>query len=184
MGAYDTGGFGTLGNSIDGLCRGLEQTRMAIEWAGVHIGASADRLHEQLSHTTTAILSSSDTLKASVDTGTNCLINALRNSDETASKNAQEIKDQIAQLSLNLAHASAELKTATLQSSRLSGRLNLLTGALVFAAILPAGAAGFQAYETKRQADVVREQFRTQSQSAVSPQTTPPQPQPVTPSKK
>jgi hypothetical protein len=169
MGLYDTGGFGTLGNNIDTFSRTLEQTRIAVERAGVHIGGAAEDLHKQLVQTTTSILSSADIIKASVENSSMWLTNALKASNETASKNAQEIKDQIAELSLNLAHASTDLQTASMQSSRLSHRLIVLTVALVFTAVVTAGATAFQAYETKRQADLIQEEFHQQLRQASPP---------------
>jgi|HubBroStandDraft_1064217.scaffolds.fasta_scaffold09537_1 hypothetical protein len=163
MDLYDIGGFGTLGEKIDTLSRTLEQTRIAVERAGVDIGHSAEALHKQLGETTTSILSSADIIKASVESSSMWLTGAMKVSNEAASKNAQEIKNQIAELSANLAHASTDLQTANAQSSRLSLRLIWLTGALFFAAIVTAGATAFQAYETKRQADLIQEQLRRQA---------------------
>jgi chromosome segregation ATPase len=191
MGLYDTGGFDTLGTTIevriselatkiDSLSLGIGQTRTTIETAGAQISSATEMVHKQLIETASSIGSSANTMKSSFENSSKWLINALKVSNETASKNAQEIRDQIGELSLNLAHASTDLQTANAQSSRLSLRLIWLTGALFFAAIVTAGATAFQAYETKRQADLIQEQLRQQSSQSPrvrpnsNPQSNPP----------
>lgn len=80
-----------------------------------------------------------------------CSIDAVKVSTETGSKNASDIQSQIADLTARLSEASIDLRSASDQSSRLS--LNWLTAALVFTALITAGATGIQAWETQRQAD-------------------------------
>lgn len=82
---------------------------------------------------------------------------------------ADQIRNEVAALASQLAEAGAELRTATDQSSRLGRTLNLLTGALVFAAVLTAGATFFQAFETKRQADLLEKQPQVQVQPPSTP---------------
>jgi hypothetical protein len=87
---------------------------------------------------------------------------ALNEASETGSHSAEEIKAEIEGLVTTLRGASAEIQAAGTQSSRLSRRLNWLTLALVFAAVITAGATAFQAYETKRQADITEKQMAVQ----------------------
>lgn len=82
-------------------------------------------------------------------------------------KSAQEIKDQIAYLASSLTSASVDLRSASTESSHLSGRLNRLTLALAFAAVLTAGATGFQAWQTKRQTDLIEQQSRRVAQPSL-----------------
>jgi hypothetical protein len=111
-------------------------------------GASASEIKGVLEHSTS-------TAKIALENSSKGLINALKVSNETTTNNAQEIKDQIADLTSKLATASTDLQAASTQSSRLSGRLNWLTAALVFTAIVTAAATTFQACQTKRQTDLI-----------------------------
>ena len=173
MGLYDTGGFDTLGNTIevkisdlatkiDSLNQAIGQTTATIEAAGAQIIKATEMVHKQLIETASVIGRSANTMKSSLENSSEWLINALKVSNETASKNAAEIKDQIADLSLNLANASTDLRAASTQSSRFSRQLNWLTGALFLAAILTAGATAFQGYWTMQQGKLLREQFEHQ----------------------
>src|ERR1035441_6973743 len=118
-------------------------------------GVSANQVTSVLEHSTS-------TVKATLENSSEWLINALKVSNETASKNAQEIKGQISDLTANLAKASIDLQAASTQSSRLSRQLNWLTGALLFAAIVTAAATAFQAYQTMRQTDFISRQQASQ----------------------
>jgi hypothetical protein len=137
-------------------------------------GASASEIKVGLEHSTLIA-------KTVLENSSNGLINALKVSNETTSKNAREIKDQIADLSSKLARASTDLQAASTQSGHLSRRLNWLTAALVFTAIVTAAATTFQACQTKRQTDIIEEQTHQQTspprpQAAPAPATPPSQP--------
>ena len=121
----------------DGLIAGAE----AIGKSTNEIGPKLDRLNKELGET-----------KAKIET-------AGKKVSDTVDLRAQEIGTDLQKLSAALAEATTEFRTASAQSSRLGGRLNLLTGALVFAAILTAGATVFQAIETKRQTDAAERQL-------------------------
>jgi Trp operon repressor len=126
---------------------------------------TAEMVNKQLTSTAATIYESANRIKETLDQSTatvkGCLenssewvINAIKRNTEITSANAKDIEEQIAQLSKALLQASGDFQTASDQSSRLGRRLNGLTAALVFAAILTAGATAFQALETKRQADL------------------------------
>ena len=89
------------------------------------------------------------------------------------------------ELTAALGQATGEFQTASTQSSQLGRRLNWLTGALFFAATLTAGATIFQAYETKRQADLIQDQLRQQKRSLPAvPKSVPESNTPGTPTQK
>lgn len=138
--------------------------RQLAETARVAEG-SANLIKGALDHATS-------TAKASIENSSEFLIAALKVNTETGARNAQEIKDQISGLTVNLAEASGKLQSAGNQSSRLGRNLNWLTAALVVAAILTAGASTFQAYETKRQADLADKQLHLQIQPEAPRQAT------------
>jgi len=94
----------------------------------------------------------------------------LAETAQVTAGSVDQIRNEVAALSTQLAEASAELRIATTQSSQLGRNLNLLTGALVVAAVLTAGATIFQAIETKRQADLLEKQPQVQPASTSSPQ--------------
>jgi hypothetical protein len=129
-------------------------------------GVSANQVTSELEHSTV-------TVKAVLENSSEWLVNALKVSNDTASKNAREIKNQIADLSANLAKASIDLQAASTQSSRLSKQLNWLTVVLAFAAIATAAATTFQAYQTMRQTDFIEKQSHQQASQP------PPQPAPT-----
>jgi hypothetical protein len=80
---------------------------------------------------------------------------------EATIASAGEVSSKLGVLIDTLTQTSSQLQTASAQSSRLSMQLNWLTTALVFAAILTAGATIFQACETRRQADLSEKQLHT-----------------------
>jgi len=102
------------------------------------IGHSANALKDTLNHST-------ELAKESLENAAEFLIAALKVNTDTGSKNAAEIRSEISGLTSNLRTASGEIQKAGNQNSRLSRRLNWLTAALVFAALITAGASGFQA---------------------------------------
>jgi hypothetical protein len=116
-------------------------------FVSVRTAESANRIKETLDQSTA-------TVKGCLENSSEWVINAIKRNTEITSANAKDIEEQIAQLSKALLQASGDFQTASDQSSRLGRRLNGLTAALVFAAILTAGATAFQALETKRQADL------------------------------
>ena len=162
-----------IGKNSSGSIQGLDQIRLLenlvtvrtteafsrqlVATAGA-IGASASEIRNTLTHSAAAA-------KSALEENSRLLIAALKVNTEIGSKNAEEIKDEISALATNLARASTDLQTASTQSSRLSARLNWLTGALFVAAILTAGATVFQGIETKRQADLVEKQLQSQNSS-------------------
>ena len=115
------------------------------------VGKSANTIKETLDHSTSLA-------KAVAENAADFLISSIRVSIETGTKNAEAIKAQIEGLGANIALAGADLRNASTQSSRLSARLNWLTAVLAGCGLLTAGATGFQAYETKRQVDLVAKQ--------------------------
>ena len=58
--------------------------------------------------------------------------------------------------------ASLDLKDASSQSSKVASRLNTFTFVLAFATVLMTAAVCWQAWETKRQADVAERVFKSQ----------------------
>lgn len=78
-------------------------------------------------------------------------------------RTAEMVNKQLAEAASNLAKASTDLQTASAQSSRIGAKLNVLTGALLFAAVVTAGATTFQACQTERQVDLIEKQILLQS---------------------
>jgi hypothetical protein len=136
-------------------------SRQLSETAG-SIGRSANLMKDALEHSTL-------TAKTTLENSSGFLIAALKVNTETGSKNAQEIKEQIAGLRSSLAEASTDLRKASAQSTSLATRLNWLTAVVALAAVLTAGATIFYAVETKRLVDVTAQQLQSAAQRASSP---------------
>jgi flagellar hook-basal body complex protein FliE len=117
------------------------------------VSESANRINETLNHST-------DTVKATLENSSDWLINALKVSTDTSSNSAREIAVRIADLTNALSQANSNLQLASTQSAALGRRLNWLTGILVGAALMSAAATGFYAWETKRQVDLMQDQFQ------------------------
>jgi len=131
------------------------------------IGRSAHLMKDALDHSTLVA-------KATLENSSGFLIAALKVNTETGSRNALEIKEQIAGLTSSLAEASTDLRTASAQSTRLASRLNWLTAVVAIAAVLTASATVFYAVETKRLVDLTTQQLRDAAQRPVTKTTSPP----------
>jgi hypothetical protein len=94
------------------------------------------------------------------------LIGAIQSSTKTSATSAKEIEVQITSLTTAISQASTDLKNAGAQSARLALRLNWLTGIIMVAALISAGATFFAARETKRQADLVQQQLQRAEQAS------------------
>lgn len=126
------------------------------------IAKSANKIDEGVAKSTISA-------KSGLDDAARSVIAALRESSQTTTQSAQAIKAQIEGLTTNIAQAGKDLRSASEQSSRLSGRLNWLTGVLAICGLLTAGATGFQAYEAKRQADLLAKQIVAQDAVKLTP---------------
>jgi hypothetical protein len=136
-----------LAQSAKAVNDGLIANAQAVGNATVAFAPKLDRLNQELGET-----------KAKIET-------AGKKISDVVDNRAQEIGADLQKLSAALVSAATEFQAASAQSSRLGRRLNWLTAALVFAAILTAGATAFQAIETKRQTDLTESQLRRPSLS-------------------
>jgi hypothetical protein len=121
---------------------------------------TAEMVNKQLAQTASSIGASANLLNNTLENSSEWLVNAIKVSTEAATKNAEQIGEQITSLSAALTKASDELKSAGAQSTSLGRRLNWLTGILTLAALISAGATAFSAWETKRQVDLMEQQLR------------------------
>ena len=131
------------------------------------IDRSAHLIKESLDHATLIV-------KESLENSSGSLIAAVKVNTDTGSKNAQDIREQIGGLTASLAEASADLRTANVQSTRLASRLNWLTAVVAIAAVLTAGATIYYAAETKRLVDLTTQQLRDAAQRSVTNAPKPP----------
>jgi hypothetical protein len=147
------------------LVRTAEMVDKQLASTSTTVHDSANQIKETLDHSTSIV-------KLCLENSSEWLINAIKVNTEITSANAKQIEERISQLTTALTGASENFRAASDQSSRLGRRLNWLTGALVFAAVLTASATVFQALESKRQADFNDRTERTQptpNRPAVTP---------------
>jgi hypothetical protein len=78
----------------------------------------------------------------------------------TVSQCSARIEKQITSVTTALSQASSALHNAGSQSGTLGRRLNWLTAVIAFAALISAVATAFYALETKRQVDLMQQQFQ------------------------
>ena len=122
---------------------------------------TAELVNKQLTATAATVSESANHLKATLENSSEWLINAIKVSTETSTKNAVEIGEQITRLTSALTTASAELQSTGIQSASLGRRLNWLTAVIAFAALISAAATSFYAWETKRQVDLMNQQLQS-----------------------
>lgn len=128
------------------------------------IGKSANAVKDALTHV-------ADIGKATIENSSQWLVEAIRVDTETTSKSARDIEAQITNLTAALLQASTDLKETGEKSSSAASKLNRFTLVLAAATILMAGAAAFQAYETKRQVDLNERQLQFEQQQHAAPAT-------------
>ena|ERR1039458_8601072 len=88
------------------------------------------------------------------------IYNGLTNTASATAKSSKLIQESIGGLTKALERSSADTQAATTQSAVLARRLNTFTLVLAVATVLMVLASGFQAWETKRQADAATLQMR------------------------
>jgi hypothetical protein len=133
---------------------GLVANATMIGQATSEFGPKLDRLNMELGET-----------KAKIET-------AGKKVSDVVDARAKDVGAELQNLSAALGRATDKFEEASEHSSRLGRRLNWLTAALVFAAIVTAGATAFQAVETKRQADLIERQLQAAPVSTPGPNRT------------
>src|SRR5579859_5634920 len=78
---------------------------------------TAELVNKQLTATAATVSESANHLKATLENSSEWLINAIKVSTETSTKNAVEIGEQITRLTSALTTASAELQSTGIQSA-------------------------------------------------------------------
>jgi hypothetical protein len=78
----------------------------------------------------------------------------------TVHESSTRIEEKITSLTTALSAATTELQKAGTQSAALGRGLNWLTGVIAVAALISAAATAFYAWETRRQIDLMQQQFQ------------------------
>jgi|SRR5579872_4559234 len=136
----------------------------------------AEEVHDGLIANATTIGRATNAFEPKLDR-LNAELGETKAKIETAGKTVSDVVDsrakdvgaELQNLSAALGRATNDFQKASEQSSRLGRRLNWLTAALVFAAIITAAATAFQAVETKRQADLIERQLQAMPVSTPTP---------------
>jgi hypothetical protein len=133
---------------------------------------TTEMVTKQLAETARVTNTSATLLKGTLEKATGDLLAASAQNAASTEQSANRIRNTIVDLTSALQNASTDFQNAGKQSAELGRRLNWLTGFLVAAALISALATAFQAFETKRQADMgelQRVQHRPAPASAATP---------------